>query len=229
MLVEHASCSFVSRSALLRRLPPTACILAPQQAFGPQLSNRIGPYEILSAVGAGGMGEVYRARDTRLNRDIAIKVLPDAFANDPERLARFTREAQTLAALNHPKSAESTASRRRTALRPRHGVRRGRGSVTAHRPWADPARRSAAHWKADRRGAGSRARARHHPPGFEAGQHQESAPDGTVKVLDFGLAKHGRRGEWRQRPRQERHALADPHESCNDDRRRHGSWAQPRT
>ena len=66
------------------------------------LSRRLGPYEILSALGAGGMGEVYRARDTKLNRDVAIKVLPDFFASDPERLARFTREAQTLASLNHP-------------------------------------------------------------------------------------------------------------------------------
>ena len=64
--------------------------------------TRLGPYDILSALGAGGMGEVYRARDTKLNRDVALKILPEAFANDPERLARFTREAQTLAALNHP-------------------------------------------------------------------------------------------------------------------------------
>ena len=63
---------------------------------------RLGAYEIVSAIGAGGMGEVYRARDTRLHRDVAIKVLPDAFAADPDRLARFEREAQTLAALNHP-------------------------------------------------------------------------------------------------------------------------------
>src|SRR3982075_3083170 len=63
---------------------------------------RLGPYEIVSALGAGGMGEVYRARDTKLNRDVALKILPDAFASDPDRLARFTREAQTLAALNHP-------------------------------------------------------------------------------------------------------------------------------
>jgi len=63
---------------------------------------RLGPYEIVAAIGAGGMGEVYRARDTRLQRDVAIKVLPDAFAADPERLARFEREAQLLASLNHP-------------------------------------------------------------------------------------------------------------------------------
>jgi len=63
---------------------------------------RVGPYEILSVLGAGGMGEVYRARDTKLRREVALKVLPEAFAADPERRARFTREAQMLATLNHP-------------------------------------------------------------------------------------------------------------------------------
>src|SRR5688572_13970243 len=67
--------------------------------------SRLGPYEILSPLGAGGMGEVYRARDTKLNRDVAIKVLPEAFATDADRLARFTREAQVLASLNHPNIA----------------------------------------------------------------------------------------------------------------------------
>ena len=66
---------------------------------------RLGPYEILSAIGAGGMGEVYRARDTKLNREVALKVLPEAFTLDPDRLARFKREAQVLAALNHPNIA----------------------------------------------------------------------------------------------------------------------------
>ncbi|HEV8317096.1 MAG TPA: serine/threonine-protein kinase [Vicinamibacterales bacterium] len=64
--------------------------------------TRLGPYDILSALGAGGMGEVYRARDTRLNRDVAIKILPDVFATDPDRLARFEREARILGSLNHP-------------------------------------------------------------------------------------------------------------------------------
>jgi serine/threonine protein kinase len=68
--------------------------------------NRIGVYEIIAAIGAGGMGEVYRARDTKLHRDVAIKVLPDLFARDPERLARFEREARMLAALNHPRIAQ---------------------------------------------------------------------------------------------------------------------------
>jgi len=63
--------------------------------------TRLGPYEILSTLGAGGMGEVYRARDTTLDRDVAIKILPQAFASDPDRVARFEREAKTLAALNH--------------------------------------------------------------------------------------------------------------------------------
>src|SRR5512138_1607002 len=65
-------------------------------------ATRVGIYEIVEPIGAGGMGEVYRARDTRLQRDVALKILPDAFASDPERLARFEREAQMLAALNHP-------------------------------------------------------------------------------------------------------------------------------
>ena len=67
--------------------------------------SRLGPYEILGLLGVGGMGEVYRARDTKLQRDVAIKVLPGLFANDPERLARFKREAQVLASLNHPNIA----------------------------------------------------------------------------------------------------------------------------
>src|SRR6476620_1914810 len=66
---------------------------------------RLGSYEILVRIGAGGMGEVHRARDTRLNRDVAVKVLPERLARDPERLARFHREAQLLAALNHPNIA----------------------------------------------------------------------------------------------------------------------------
>jgi Tol biopolymer transport system component/predicted Ser/Thr protein kinase len=68
--------------------------------------TRLGPYEITAPLGAGGMGEVYRARDTRLGRDVALKVLPPAFANDPERMARFEREAQVLASLNHPNIAQ---------------------------------------------------------------------------------------------------------------------------
>src|ERR1700686_1535111 len=67
--------------------------------------TRLGAYEVLAQIGAGGMGEVYKARDTKLGRDVAIKALPEAFAHDPDRLSRFQREAKLLASLNHPNIA----------------------------------------------------------------------------------------------------------------------------
>jgi serine/threonine protein kinase len=70
-----------------------------------QAGTRLGVYEILAQIGVGGMGEVYRARDMRLKRDVALKVLPDSFAQDTDRLARFQREAELLATLNHPNIA----------------------------------------------------------------------------------------------------------------------------
>src|SRR5712692_296309 len=69
------------------------------------VGERLGPYEILAPLGAGGMGEVYRARDTKLKRDVALKVLPEAFIRDPGRMTRFQREAEVLASLNHPNIA----------------------------------------------------------------------------------------------------------------------------
>ncbi len=94
--------------------------------------TRLGPYEILSAIGVGGMGEVYRARDTKLDRDVAIKVLPEAFVADPERVARFQREAKTLASLNHPNIAAIYGLESQERLRP-HRAEDGqiRGEVSA--------------------------------------------------------------------------------------------------
>src|SRR5215469_4194906 len=80
---------------------PDKLILHMPLSAGDNLSH----YEIISLLGKGGMGEVYRATDTRLNRDVAVKVLPAAFAQDPDRLARFQREAQVLASMNHPNIA----------------------------------------------------------------------------------------------------------------------------
>ena len=83
--------------------------------------DKIGPYEIVDLLGKGGMGEVYRAHDTNLSRDVAIKVLPAALAQDPDRLARFEREAKVLAAMNHPNIAviyglEKTATNARAIV-----------------------------------------------------------------------------------------------------------------
>src|ERR1700688_423738 len=78
--------------------------------------TQFGPYKIIALIGSGGMGEVYRARDTRLLRDIALKVLPASFTNDPERLRRFEQEARAVAALNHPNIAIDLASGQRKLL-----------------------------------------------------------------------------------------------------------------
>ncbi|MGH9391745.1 MAG: serine/threonine-protein kinase, partial [Vicinamibacteria bacterium] len=95
-----ASSGFLESPAIdgVQALSPTHRTGSPALASG----RRLGPYEILSPLGTGGMGEVYRARDTKLKREVAIKVLPESLAKDPEALARFEREAQAVAALSHP-------------------------------------------------------------------------------------------------------------------------------
>ena len=162
---------------------------------------RLGPYTVTGSLGAGGMGEVYRARDTKLNRDVALKVLPDAFTNDPDRLARFQREAEVLASLNHPNIAgihglEDSDDVRALVLELVEGptleeriaagssATAGNGSTTSGMPLDDvlPIARQIA----------DALEAAH-----EAGVvHRDLKPanvkvrdDGTVKVLDFGLAK----------------------------------------
>lgn len=160
------------------------------------IGSRLGPYEITAAIGAGGMGEVFRARDTKLNRDVAIKVLPDAFAHDAERLARFTREAQTLASLNHPNIAAIYGIEDVPAAGPQGSDSRAlimelvdgddlaailtRGRIPLHEAVAI-ARQIAEALEAAH---------------DQAIVHRDLKPanvkvrgDGTVKVLDFGLAK----------------------------------------
>jgi serine/threonine protein kinase len=81
------------------------CRIISENRLGFTRGTHLGVYEVTAQIGEGGMGQVYRARDTTLHRDVALKVLPDSFASDLERLTRFTREAQVLASLNHPNIA----------------------------------------------------------------------------------------------------------------------------
>jgi eukaryotic-like serine/threonine-protein kinase len=150
---------------------------------------RLGPYEVLSAIGAGGMGEVYRARDLKLNRDVAIKVLLPAVAGEPDRLARFSREAQLLASLNHPNIAHI------------HGLEESDGTRALVMELVEGPT------LADRIAQGAIPLDEALPIAKQIAEALESAheqgiihrdlkpanikvrPDGTVKVLDFGLAK----------------------------------------
>ena len=138
-----------------------------------KVGTRIGPYEVTEPLGAGGMGEVYRAHDTRLKRDVALKVLPEAFASDTERLARFHREAEVLATLNHPQIAaiygiEESEICLALVLELVEGEtiadRIARGPLPADEAIAIAA--------SDRAGPRSRARAGHHSPGSEARERE---------------------------------------------------------
>src|SRR2546430_1608681 len=82
-----------------------AGLIAQEPEHSIRTGTRLGPYEIVSSLGKGGMGEVYRARDTKLRREVAVKILPKEFAQDQERVGRFQRESELLAALNHPNLA----------------------------------------------------------------------------------------------------------------------------
>ncbi len=133
--------------------------------------TNLGPYQIQAPLGAGGMGEVYRARDVKLDRAVAIKVLPDALARDPERLARFEREAKVLASLNHPNIAQIYGLKNRGRQHGRR-ARAGDGAGSRRADQRSAAARDRAELReADRRRARSRARERNRASRFEAGQH----------------------------------------------------------
>ena len=147
--------------------------------------TRLGAYEILALIGAGGMGEVYRARDTRLYRDVALKVLPELFAADPDRLARFKREAQLLASLNHPNIAvihgfEDNALAMELVDGPTLADRIAQGAIPLDEALPIARQIADALESAHERGVIHRDLK---PANIKV------RPDGAVKVLDFGLAK----------------------------------------
>jgi Tol biopolymer transport system component len=142
--------------------------------------SKVGPYEIVALIGAGGMGEVYRARDTKLKRDVALKVLPEAFAADPERMARFQREAEVLASLNHANIAQIYGVEERALVME---------LVEGESPKGPMAFDEA--WKIALQIAGGLEYA--HDKGIVHRDLKPAnvkvTPDGVVKILDFGLAK----------------------------------------
>src|SRR5580765_1976783 len=148
---------------------------------------RLGPYEITAAIGAGGMGEVYRATDRLLGRDVAIKVLLDAFAADPDRLARFEREAKTLASLNHPNIAAIygfEASAKALVMELVEG--RDLSAVVAAGPLAPADALPIARQIAEALEYAHESGVIHRDL---KSANVKVRSDGVVKVLDFGLAK----------------------------------------
>src|ERR1700686_1878895 len=144
------------------------------------VGTKLGPYEIVAAIGAGGMGEVYRARDTKLKRDVAIKVLPEAFARDPERMARFQREAEVLASLNHPNIAAIYGVEDRALVMELVEGNSPKGPLPFDEAWKIASQIVAALEYAHDKGVVHRDLK---PANIKI------TPEGVVKLLDFGLAK----------------------------------------
>jgi hypothetical protein len=121
------------------------------------IGKKISHYSVTAKLGEGGMGEVYRATDTKLGRDVALKVLPEAFASDAERMARFEREAHVLASLNHPNIASIYGLEEADGIRslPGAGAGRGRDAGRAHRQRASSTRRSSPYCSTGGRGPGN--------------------------------------------------------------------------
>ena len=157
--------------------------------MGLAIGTRLGPYEIVAALGAGGMGEVYKATDTNLCRQVAIKILPDAFAQDPDRVVRFEREAKTLASLNHPNIAII------------HGLERSQGTYALVMELVEGEDLSQRIARGPIPVDEALPIAKQIAEALEAAHEQgiihrdlkpaniKVTPDGVVKVLDFGLAK----------------------------------------
>jgi serine/threonine-protein kinase len=137
-------------------------------------------YEILAPIGAGGMGEVYRARDTKLKRDVALKILPEAFASDPDRLARFQREAEVLASLNHPNIAQIYGVEDRALVMELVEGESPKGPMPFDEAWHIASQIAAALEYAHDKGIVHRDLK---PANLKV------TPAGVVKLLDFGLAK----------------------------------------
>jgi serine/threonine protein kinase/Tol biopolymer transport system component len=185
LLAQPASAENFLREPALAMAPRLVNDAAEQMLAG----QRLGVYQIVDLLGVGGMGEVYRARDTKLGRDVAVKVLPRLFSADPERLTRFEREARLLASLNHPHIAaiygfEETAGVHALVLElvegPTLAERLRRGPL----PLAEAVR--IARQIADALEAAHERGVVHRDL---KPQNIKVKPDGTVKVLDFGLAK----------------------------------------
>ena len=161
--------------------------------------TRLGHYDVTALLGEGGMGQVWQATDTQLNRQVALKILPDAFADDPDRLARFQREAQVLASLNHPNIAQI------------HGIEEAEGTRALVLELVE------GETLADRIGQGpirideALPIAKQIAEALEAAHdagiiHRDLKPanikvrdDGTVKVLDFGLSRQAKPGKGESR------------------------------
>src|SRR5215469_4658741 len=142
--------------------------------------TKLGPHEILAPIGAGGMGEVYRARDTKLKRDVAIKVLPDAFARDADRMVRFQREAELLGSLNHPNIAHIYGIEERALVMELVEGESPKGPMPFEEAWKIALQIAEALSYAHEKGVVHRDLK---PANIKV------TPDGAVKLLDFGLAK----------------------------------------